>query len=114
MYGKGCLVDIRHSFFQKAFEKVRRLGKGTKLSWHKKEGQLKDKEFLKDRKESKNKEFSQWRIICGSLERRGLKVELLNIFSNGPEKEMNNEMTVFAKINVGVKKWLAGIICQTA
>lgn len=40
----------------------------------------------------------------------GLKVELLNTFSNGPEKEMNNEMTVFAKINAEVIKWLAGII----
>lgn len=107
---KDVLVDVRHSFFQTAFDKVERLGKGTKLSWHKKEGQLKDKKKFKDRKQSKNKEFSQWRIICGSLERPGLKVELLNTFSNGPEKEMNNEMTVFAKINAEVIKWLAGII----
>lgn len=48
---KDVLVDLRHSFFQKAFDKVERLGKGTKLSWHKKEGQPKDKEFLKDRKQ---------------------------------------------------------------
>lgn len=33
-----------------------------------------------------------------------LKVELLNIFSNSPEKEMNNEMIVFAKINFEVIK----------
>lgn len=48
---KDVLVDLRHSFFQKAFDKVERLGKGTKLSWHKKEGQPKDKAFLKDRKQ---------------------------------------------------------------
>lgn len=111
---KDVLVDIRHSHFQKAFDKVERLRRGTKLSWHKKKGQLKDKEFLKDRKQSKNKEFSQWRIICGSLKRPGLKIELLNTFSNSPEKEINNEMIVFAKINVEVIKWFAGIISQTA
>lgn len=77
---KDVVVDIRHSFFQKTSDKVERLGKGIKLSWHKKEGQLKDKEFLTDRQQSKNKEFSQWRIIRGSLERPGLKVELLNTF----------------------------------
>lgn len=65
---KDVLVHIRHLFFQKAFEKVERLAKETKLSWHKKEGQLKDKKFLKDRQQSKNKGFSQWRIISGSLE----------------------------------------------
>lgn len=48
---KDVLVYIRHSFFQKASDKVERLGKGIKLSWPKKEGQLKDKEFLKDRQQ---------------------------------------------------------------
>lgn len=33
-----------------------------------------------------------------------LKVELLNLFSNGPEKEMNNEIIVVTKINFGVVK----------
>jgi len=33
-----------------------------------------------------------------------LKAELLNIFSNSPEKEMNKEMTAFAKINFEVIK----------
>lgn len=84
-------VDVMHSVFQKAFDKVERLGRELNCHRIRRKVISRIKNFLKQgNRVGISSQFSQWRIICGSPERPVLKVELLNLFSNGPEKEMNN------------------------
>lgn len=84
------------------------------LSQRKRESHLKDEGFLQEKKQGRNGQFSQGRIICASPEPLVFTAGLLNIFSSGSEKEMANEMTVFTRINFGVIKRCGVVVSQTA